>query len=591
LTSGAHIQAHTWRRGGPPLVQVPSPTVREEIVQSRLRSALCGLEPDDPLTLPFEALPATPTRLQREARVTVDELASLVLPSGFAVLLASSRGQLVEQRCESPALGRELKKIQAVPGRFWQEQYAGTNAIGLTLEVRRPCAVIRDEHYLDALAAIVCVAAPIVHPLTQRVRGVLALTTDAAADADLMLTAVGLAVRSIEQRLGADGSATERALLERFLARSRRAGVPVLAMSERVEFANPAANGALASSDRDLLWERARNAATMGPRVRVEVDLSGSRVEAEVEHVGGAEGPTGLVMEVTLPSSHRQPQIPATDRTDSLLDHGIIGHTETARYLRAEALRLAAKPVPVCVIGEPGSGKLTVARCIAGDARAVRPAVVDAARCPIDGEAKVLRLMAESVQHGAPTVIIRHIECLGVAGLAALAALATEFERVGTRLLMTRTTASGELSSYHDARVPGLSLRVPPLREHVDDILDLVPALVQRAGSSARARSPVLRALLRHDWPGNIAELALVVSELLERGGGELRAADLPHSVFHATWRRMGRLEQVERAAIIRALQESNGSKAGAAELLGIGRATVYRKMRSYGLSLDIGMP
>jgi transcriptional regulator of acetoin/glycerol metabolism len=65
--------------------------------------------------------------------------------------------------------------------------------------------------------------------------------------------------------------------------------------------------------------------------------------------------------------------------------------------------------------------------------------------------------------------------------------------------------------------------------------------------------------------------------------------ADLP-PVYQRGSRRLRRIEQVERAAIVKALLEVDGNKTKAAALLEIGRATLYRKIRSYGLDLELSI-
>jgi transcriptional regulator of acetoin/glycerol metabolism len=68
--------------------------------------------------------------------------------------------------------------------------------------------------------------------------------------------------------------------------------------------------------------------------------------------------------------------------------------------------------------------------------------------------------------------------------------------------------------------------------------------------------------------------------------GSELTLADLPVQ-YHRGGRRLRRIEHVERAAIVQALAEAGGNRTKAAGILEIGRATLYRKMRVYGLGPD----
>jgi transcriptional regulator of acetoin/glycerol metabolism len=128
----------------------------------------------------------------------------------------------------------------------------------------------------------------------------------------------------------------------------------------------------------------------------------------------------------------------------------------------------------------------------------------------------------------------------------------------------------------------------PPLRHRIEDVRDLVAALLGRLSSKhVGVDAGALNALLRHPWPGNVGELEqALVSALRRHPSGPVRAEDLPPSV-HCTARKvLSGLEAVERDMITTALLDAGGDKARAAERLGISRATIYRKIRTYGIVL-----
>src|SRR5207245_9472271 len=94
-----------------------------------------------------------------------------------------------------------------------------------------------------------------------------------------------------------------------------------------------------------------------------------------------------------------------------------------------------------------------------------------------------------------------------------------------------------------------------------------------------------LRALEQHSWPGNVTELAHFVRSLAEhrRAAGPVRRAELPDPVREGPAKRhLSPMEHAERTAILEALSRHGGNKARAAAALGIGRATLYRKLRGY---------
>lgn len=572
------------------LASAPALLPRAEIADSWRRSAGCGLHRDQPLELPLEADQGASTRLRRAVAPTLDELAALTASSSVGVVLTGVGGRVVQRRCDDRMLARELDGAQMAVGRLWQEQYAGTNAIALALERQEPSWVAGDEHYLRSLRSLSCVAVPLAHPLTQRIQGTLALIGRADAEVPLLLSIARLAGQSIEQRLYDHDSSAERALLAAFMAQSRHAGASVLAMSERVVMTTPSAATLLGGADKLLLWQRACDALDDDGRGRLAVTLpDGTAVDGEIERLDDSERPMRLLIRLSAPP-HVAARAPAPPAADPRLEIELIGRTDTARHLRRQAQGLASHRVPVCVCGEAGAGKLTLARSIALQApRGGPPVVIDAARAPLDGEAATLRQIGAAIEPGGRTVIVQHVECLGLTGTRALGSLILAADAAGSRILMTRTTPAGGRAAAGESRLGALELLIPPLRERIDDVLDLVPALLRRHSRGARASAALLRTLLRHDWPGNITELDCVLRDLLSRRTGiELHPADLPAS-YQCASRRMGRMEHLERTAILRALQETDGCKSRAAELLGIGRATLYRKIRTYGLAAEAG--
>lgn len=131
-------------------------------------------------------------------------------------------------------------------------------------------------------------------------------------------------------------------------------------------------------------------------------------------------------------------------------------------------------------------------------------------------------------------------------------------------------------------------MTVPALRERPEDVRELLPVLAPRP---AVGQPPLtwtldaLRALEEHPWPGNVTELAHVVRALAEhrRVTGPVRRAELPDPVREGpAARRLSPMEHAERATILAALRRHGSSKARAAAALGIGRATLYRKLRGY---------
>ena len=176
--------------------------------------------------------------------------------------------------------------------------------------------------------------------------------------------------------------------------------------------------------------------------------------------------------------------------------------------------------------------------------------------------------------------------------------------RVDVRLLaMTNRDLLEEVASGHFRRdlyhrIGVTRIRVPPLRERESDIdlltLHFSHSLAERHGVASRSFGPDVLALLHaYAWPGNVRELRNVVeSLLLTSNEADVRCDELPDELL-ASAHGAGdtavagpgtSLEESERLAIVRAVQNVHGNLAQAARALGISRSTLYRKVERYHL-------
>ena len=99
-----------------------------------------------------------------------------------------------------------------------------------------------------------------------------------------------------------------------------------------------------------------------------------------------------------------------------------------------------------------------------------------------------------------------------------------------------------------------------------------------------------MRVLMRNRWPGNVEQLYQVLrTTVARRRSGVVELADLPPECRATTRRVLTPLEAIECDAIVDALLDTHGNKVEAARQLGMSRATIYRKIREYGLTVPVG--
>jgi DNA-binding NtrC family response regulator len=307
----------------------------------------------------------------------------------------------------------------------------------------------------------------------------------------------------------------------------------------------------------------------------------------------------------------------------------IVGSSARMRETWRMALRYAPKRQPVLIIGESGTGKELIARAIHDHGPSPQEPFL-----PIDCSALSASLIESELfghARGAFTGAIQERQGLlatagkGTAFLDEIGELPLElqskllralqereFRPVGSnrpQRLEARIVAAtnrnlselvrhGKFRSDLFYRLNVLPVKLPPLRERRSDIAELARHFLAIHGSQedgiAGIAPQTIERLMNYDWPGNVRELENCVQRALAVSTGPLLApGDLPLEIrcsgASCDRRKYTHLEQLERTAIVEALEGTGGHRLRAAELLGIGKTTMYRKLKEYGLDDDRG--
>jgi DNA-binding NtrC family response regulator len=154
-------------------------------------------------------------------------------------------------------------------------------------------------------------------------------------------------------------------------------------------------------------------------------------------------------------------------------------------------------------------------------------------------------------------------------------------------------------------RLNVMKLRMPNLRDRKEDIPVLIAHFLRRHGNGHRVPDEVMDLLCDYDWPGNVRELEHTMQKMVTMNTGPwFSVADVPTTLLARDLEKRelaGRLVSVEenvgepdgsvipldelvKRAIIRTVQLTKGDRTAAAQLLGIGRTTLYRKLKEYGM-------
>jgi transcriptional regulator of acetoin/glycerol metabolism len=559
---------------------------RDPILTSWRRSRSWGVSVDLP-ELPFHPDIDTDNRLVRAARPVLERVQTMLADTAVSVVLADGHANVLYRWTGDPSLNHDLDAVWLAPGFSYAEPHAGTNAIGTALEEKRAAYVFGSEHFSGRLQSLSCAAAPIRHALTGRTEGVVDVTCRRSDASPLMLALVRQAAAEIEQRLIDEATAPERALLRQFLVTNRGADQAVLTVGSGLVIANPTAFQLLGPDDHALVRDRAAELMASPRQTSTKMFLSsGQPATLHCSPVMSPAGMAGAIVEVSVRDEVTRSAKPSRSGPPRPLP-GVAGRSPAWLQACQRVESQCRARSWLLVTGEPGVGKCAIAEAAHRRWFPTGPlAVIDVAD---DGDANALEHIERHLFEPSATIVLRHVDRMSAEGQRRLAELLDEEAGDGgPRAWVVATSVApdpGTLLAPFPSSVP-----VPPLRHRVDDIRDLVTALIEKYAPRRppTCTSETMQTLLRAPWPGNVAQLERVVKLVLSRRrSGEIRPADLPPECHATSPMVLTHWQALERDAITEALIDTDGDRARAAHRLGISRATVYRKIHAFGIVVE----
>ncbi|MDN6318715.1 MAG: sigma-54-dependent Fis family transcriptional regulator [Marinobacter sp.] len=605
--------------------EVPSQWVRDEVMRSWLRSREHGLSPVEQVLLnatPCKELPHIRDRHQQLMSYAEPEMRRLFRSLGSAgwVLACLEREGRSIKYFGNDSPSYKVLGVALNSGIDLSEGVVGTNGPGCALIEHRPSVVCGNEHFLHELRDLSCVAVPIFDPAGKLV-GALNASKPYDGRPVGILESVALTTRAVENRMVGDLSgALVLALHYRpELSDSPMRGLIHFGEDGEVLGANPSARQMLGldfleqsqggvcfrdlfSCHPDEIWRSQHRP--------IEVECyNGSRLYLQTETQRRKPFSANVRPETKQPSP-----FPAFFVDASL------------KPLFEKARRAFKHGVPVLINGETGTGKEVLARWLHVEGPSPKGAFV-AVNCSAI-PAGLIESELFGYADGAFTGARRggakgkfEEACGGTLFLDEIGDMPTEFQARLLRVLQERTvTRLGEerprpisfsliCATHRDLevlmekggfrddlyyRVNGLRVALPALREReeLDSMIDHLLALIARP-EGASTLTPEARKLLNsHDWKGNIRELKQALN--LGQALSDLGTIEVDHLPDEIKVNRPSvsapnaipgmLLADAERKAVCAVLEKHDNNVSAASRELGITRATLYRKIKRFGL-------
>jgi hypothetical protein len=381
----------------------------------------------------------------------------------------------------------------------------------------------------------------------------------------------------------------EYLLLEQFLRARDSTDHGVVCFGADTLISNRAGMRLLAGLNLVPLWDRVTTAGPLPAALQLNGTDEGAVVAEcrDLDLPGDEAGGLLLLRASAVAGPPTPPSLPDGGRS------GLVGSSAGWRQVEHKVASLAVSGGHGLVTGERGAGKLHVALAVVA-VRGLVPTILDTVECGALGVTRWLQHVAATLGQLSDDsmVVVVRLERLGPEAVEPLVDLLDRgpVPSLATAVGSDRSGRPGDgldADGFFTDRI-----HVPALRHRRPDVAPLARHFVARHGAGGLVWTPeALEIMGQYLWPGNVKELEQVVEDLVRRLApqGEVHPDLLPEELRRSVRRRpLTRLEEAEVDVILGALAEASGNKDGAAHLIGIHRATLYRKLQNYGLDVTL---
>lgn len=615
-----------------------SPEVRAPIADSWQKCRAAGVNPSGGEGRHIDARVLESARKANRlfldiAMPVVRQIVDTVRQSHFLVVLTDSAGYLLEMMGDEEIVSKS-HDLRFMPGAMWSSMEVGTNAISVALDYDIPIQMVGPEHYCVTHHAWTCSAAPI-HGPNGEILGCINLSgalEDAHPHTLGMVRAAAIGIEG-QIRQAYDAQIRDAAL------ESSQDSILFFDQNHKPFWMNQAARELLQT---DLEGLRRTKLQSMVPGMDLSVENWKEDVPRSFDNVGllvGGDIRYCSISFTPLTKFDRSYIVTIRQQTHLISEvnklsgnqavytvRSFLTRNEAMRKTLATAAKFANYEGNILIQGESGSGKEVLAQAIHNAGRfAGGPFVaVNCASIPRDifdtelfgyeagafpgraSEGKPGRF--ELAENG--TLFLDEVSAMPLEmQLKLLRAVETHsIQRLGgtqprqlnIRIISSTSQDLGRLAERGDFRkdmyfrLSTLKLEIPPLRERPEDI----PLYAEHFLNSLNEKNPgepkhmtpeFLDGLAAYDWPGNTRQLQNSIARAYYSSAGtelnsESLAISLDRAVQPAAVQPAAGRSDAGEGAIVAALTVCDGDVDAAAERLGVSRATLYRRMKKYGI-------
>lgn len=538
--------------------------VSDAIVRSWRRSISVHVPRDVPTERFSEVDSDSP--LCRAAAPIFDRWQHQLSDTGTALLLSDRAGSILMRRPSDSALRRRLDKANAAEGFNFSEDAAGTNGLGTAIAERGAIYIAGSEHFSELLSDVTCAAVPITAP-GGSVIGAVSISASRKSANPLLLSLTREISQQIEERLRSTARPEDLAMAMTFM-RYSNSERPVVVMNRESLLANTPGLNFVDMPTQVMLWNMLTSHDWTRDRV-AHFSYGEGRIRVTAARITSGSG------------EHFVLQFESSNLEDPTLRIREL-NPEPAE-LPVSRTRIAVKPV---LLGEGaiGSGRATQLR------RDLESPVIelDAAQGIDTWET------LEYVLAAGTSLLIRNVDSIPSGQVGPLGQLLEDHSAAvrrrerSSQILLTMDPREASEDLLEHLRDADRSVCTRPLADTPERIPSMVKEILEACDPDRRRSiSPAaMQALMEWSWPKNIAELEQLLESLMATVQEPvIQRKHLPHHLtLSSSTRQFTLLEEAERQAIIRALEVTSGNKSDSAKLLGIGRTTLYRRLRYFKL-------